>query len=83
MSAEEIVRLKAALDEKMHRKVGKGINQTFFHLRLIVLDGLDHRHAMCPELGAEFKRYPVILGEDRIVPPEPGAKRERQRVEEF
>ena len=46
MSAEEIVRLKAALDEKMHRKVGKGINQTFFHLRLIVLDGLDHRHAM-------------------------------------
>ena len=36
---------------------------------------------MCPELAVEFKRYPVILGEDRIFPPEPGAKRERQRVD--
>jgi len=36
---------------------------------------------MPPELAAEFKRYPVILGEDRIFPPKPGAKRERQRVD--
>jgi site-specific recombinase XerC len=34
-----------------------------------------------PELVTEFKRYPVILGEDRIFPPEPGAKRDRQRVD--
>jgi integrase len=115
LSVEEIVRLKAVLDEKMYRKAGKGINQTFFHLRLIVLTALTTgmriaeifalrwsdllireeliavraklkrgkvRYVpMCPELGAEFKRYPVILGEDRIFPPEPGAKRERQRVD--
>jgi integrase len=36
---------------------------------------------MPPELGAEFRRYPAILGEGRIFPPEPGAKRERQRVD--
>ena len=30
LSVEEIVRLKAVLDEKMYRKAGKGINQTFF-----------------------------------------------------
>jgi len=114
LSVEEIVRLKAALDEKMYRKAGKGINQTFFHLRLIVLTALTTgmriaeifslkwsdllfreeliavraklKHGkvryvpMCPE-AAEFKRYPVILGQDRIFPPEPGAKRERQRVD--
>jgi integrase len=36
---------------------------------------------MPPELAAEFKRYPAIFGEDRIFPPEPGAKRERQRID--
>jgi integrase len=36
---------------------------------------------MPPELAAEFRRYPAILGEDRIFPPAPGAKRERQRVD--
>lgn len=36
---------------------------------------------MPPELATEFKRYPVILGEERMFPPEPGAKRERQRVD--
>jgi integrase len=40
LEAEEIPRLKASLDEKMYRKGGKGINQTFFHLRLIVLTAL-------------------------------------------
>ena len=33
------------------------------------------------ELGAELRRYPVVLGEDRIFPPKPGTKGERQRVE--
>jgi hypothetical protein len=40
LSAEEIQKLKATLDQKMYRKAGKGINQTFFHLRLIVLTAL-------------------------------------------
>ena len=34
-----------------------------------------------PELAAEFRRYPAVLGEDRIFPPKPGAKGDRQRVE--
>jgi integrase len=40
LSAEEIQKVKWALDQKMFRKAGKGINQTFFHLRLIVLTAL-------------------------------------------
>jgi integrase len=115
LAAEEITILKATLDEKMYRKAGKGINQTFFRLRLIVLTALTtgmriaeifglkwsdllYREEliavraklkggkvryvpMPPELTAEFRRYPAILGEERIFPPEPGAKRERQRVD--
>jgi integrase len=37
---------------------------------------------LTPELAAELKRYPVVLGEDRIFPPEPGAITPRQRVDE-
>src|ERR1017187_10128967 len=40
LSVEEIGGLKAALDGKMYRKAGKGINQTFLRLRLIVLTAL-------------------------------------------
>jgi integrase len=40
LTAEEITKLKVILDEKMYRKAGKGINQTFFRLRLIVLTAL-------------------------------------------
>jgi integrase len=36
---------------------------------------------MASELAEEFGRFPVIFGQDRIFPPEPGAKRERQRVD--
>jgi integrase len=36
---------------------------------------------MSPELAAEIRRYPAVIGEDRILPPEPGAKSGRQRVE--
>jgi integrase len=115
LDAEEIEGMKAALDEKMYRKAAKGINQTFFRLRLIVLIALTcgmriveifglswsdllYREEliavraklkggkmryvpMPPELAAEFKRYPAVFGEDRIFPPEPGAKRGRQRVD--
>ena len=37
LSADELRRLKQALDEKTYRKGTKAINQTFFRLRLIVL----------------------------------------------
>jgi integrase len=40
LSAEEIVRLRSALDVKMVRKAGKGINKTFLRSRLIVLTAL-------------------------------------------
>ena len=40
LNAEEIGKVKTALDEKMYRKGGKGINRTFFRLRLIVLTAL-------------------------------------------
>jgi integrase len=36
---------------------------------------------MSPELAFEIRRYPVVIGEDRIFPPEPGATSGRQRVE--
>jgi hypothetical protein len=39
------------------------------------------RVPMPPELAAELRRYPAVLGEDRIFPPKAGAKGERQRVE--
>ena len=107
--------MKAALDQKMYRQWGRGVNQTFFRLRLIVLVALTtgmriaeifglkwgdllYREEliavraklkggkmryvpMPPELAAEFRSYPAVLGEDRIFPPEPRAKRKRQRVD--
>lgn len=36
---------------------------------------------MLPELASELRRYPVVIGEDRIFPPKAGATGERQRVE--
>jgi integrase len=36
---------------------------------------------LLPELAGELRRYPDIVGEDRIFPPKPGAKSRRQRVE--
>jgi integrase len=115
LGVEQIARLKAALDQKMYRKAGKGINQTFLRLRLIVvvalttgmriaeifglnwgdllykeeliavlakLKGGKMRYVpMPPELAAEFRSYPAVLGEERIFPPEPGSEGERQRVD--
>jgi integrase len=115
LDAEEIGRLKTILDQKMYGEAGKGINQTFFRLRLIVLtalttgmriaeifglkwDDLLYKEGlivvraklkrgkvryvpMLPEMESEFRRYPAVLGEERIFPPEPGAKRDRQRVD--
>ena len=36
---------------------------------------------MTPELAGELRRFPAVLGEDRVFPPKPGAKGARQRVE--
>ncbi len=36
---------------------------------------------MTPELADELRRFPAVLGEDRIFPPKRGAKGLRQRVE--
>ncbi|HEU5342514.1 site-specific integrase [Edaphobacter sp.] len=36
---------------------------------------------MPPELAVEIRRYPAVIGEDRILPPEPGTRSGRQRVE--
>ena len=30
---------------------------------------------MTPELAAEIRRYPAVIGEERFFPPKPGAKR--------
>jgi integrase len=113
LSAEEIPRLKKALDEKMLRKAGKGINETFSRLRLIVLvalttgmriaeifglkwtdlhygEGLMAVRAklkggkiryvpMLLELAREFKQFRTTVGEERIFPAQPGAKRGHQR----
>jgi integrase len=36
---------------------------------------------MLPELAGELRRFPAVIDEDRIFPPEPGATSGRQRVE--
>jgi len=36
---------------------------------------------MPPELAEEIRRYPAVIGEDRIFPPEPGATSGRQRAD--
>src|SRR5580698_10048856 len=36
---------------------------------------------MLPELAGELRRFPVVINEDRIFPPKPGATSGRQRVE--
>jgi integrase len=36
---------------------------------------------MPPELAEEIRRYPAVIGDDRILPPEPGAKSGRQRAD--
>ena len=115
LSAEELVRLKEALDERTYRKGTNDINKTFYRLRIIVLiavatgmraseifnlrwrdvmynEGLiavraklkggKMRYVPMPsELAGELRRYPAVLGDDRIFPPKPGATAGRQRVE--
>jgi integrase len=115
LSAEEIRRLKEALDQKLYRAGTKDINQTFYRLRLLVLIALTTgmriaeifalkwsdvlyseeliavrsklkggkmRYVPMPsELAAEIRRFPAVIGEERLFPPKRGATGERQRVE--
>jgi integrase len=47
-----------------------------------MLKGGKMRYVPMPsELAAEIRRFPAIIGEDRLFPPKRGAKGERQRVE--
>ena len=36
---------------------------------------------LTPELAAEYRRFPSVLGDERVLPPKPGAKGDRRRVE--
>ena len=115
LSEEELLRLKVALDERLHRKGTKDINKTNLRLRLLVLIAVGTgmrcgeifrlewrdilynerlivvraklkkgrvRHVpMPPELAEEIRRYPAVIGQDRILPPEPGATSDRQRAD--
>jgi integrase len=46
------------------------------------LKGGKMRYVPMPtELAAEFRKFPAVFSEERIFPPEPGARRERQRVD--
>jgi hypothetical protein len=44
LDAEEISKLKTILDDKMYRKAGKGISQTFFSFASGRSDGANHGH---------------------------------------
>jgi integrase len=46
-----------------------------------VYDYVDSSIPMLARMVAEFRRFPAVLGEDRIFPPKQGAKGQRQRVE--
>ena len=61
LDADEISSLKVSLDEKMYRKAGKGINQTFFLLRLIVLIALVHLANAILALLPDIAGNPVSL----------------------
>jgi integrase len=115
LSAEELHRLKLALDDRMLQKGTKNPNQTNLRMRLIVLiavstgmrsaeihrlrwsdvmysEGLIAVRAklkkgkvryvpMPSELAVEVRRYPAVIDEDRIFPPNRGDKSGRQRLE--
>jgi integrase len=86
----------APLEEKMYRKAGKSINQTFFKLRLIVLVALTTGMRIAELLGLNWNDGKMTLrwlpngrGVQRVSgsfwggsdsSPEPGAKRGRQRA---
>lgn len=90
LSAEEIAKLKACLDQKQYRTGSRDINQTFFRLRLIVLIALTTGMRMAEVFGLTWSdvRYDEGLiavrsklkgGKNRYVPMPPELATELRR----
>ncbi len=56
-------------------------SEGLFVVRAKLKKGMIRHVPMPPELAEEIQRYPAVLGEDRILPPEPGATSGRQRAD--
>ena len=56
---------------------GQGLIAVRSHLK----NGKTRYVPMSKELAEEFRRFPQMFGEERILPPKPGAKSGRQRVD--
>src|SRR5271163_617702 len=56
-------------------------NEGLIVVRAKLKKGTARHVAMTPELAEEIRRYPPVIGEDRILPPEPGATSGRQRAD--
>ncbi len=74
LSAEEIRRLKQALDEKMFRKGTRQINETFSRLRLLVLIALTTGMRIAEVFALEwrdvlYKEQLIAVPEDKAITP--------------
>jgi len=56
-------------------------NEGLIVVRAKLKKGMIRHVPLSPELAEEIRRYPAALGEDRILPPEPGATSGRQRAD--
>ena len=56
-------------------------NEGLIVVRAKLKKGMIRHVPLSPELAEEIRRYPAVLGEDRILPPEPGATSGRQRAD--
>lgn len=56
-------------------------NEGLIAVRAKLKRGKSRYAPLTPELASELRKYPAVLGEERLFPPQRGAKGERQRVE--
>ena len=56
-------------------------NEGLLAVRAKLKRGKTRYAPLTPELASELRKYPAVLGEERLFPPKRGAKGERQRVE--
>jgi integrase len=56
-------------------------NEGLIVVRAKLKKGMIRHVPLSPELAEEIRRYPAVLVEDRILPPEPGATSGRQRAD--
>jgi integrase len=56
-------------------------NEGLIVVRAKLKKGMIRHVPLSPELAEEIRRYPAVLGEDRILPPERGATSGRQRAD--